>query len=55
MAAGSKKTAIQAKCAPGSAKEYGQGREAGMAGPQAQFIEKSLQRWKLRGDGYLKH
>ena len=35
--------------------EFGGYRQAGVAGPDAIFIEKSLSRWKLRGDGYLKH
>ncbi|MEW5913583.1 MAG: acetyl-CoA synthase, partial [Thermodesulfobacteriota bacterium] len=34
--------------------EYGPGREAGVAGPEAVFIVKSLARWRLRGAGLLR-
>lgn len=33
--------------------KYGQGRQPGFAGPDASYILKSVQRWRLRGDGYL--
>jgi len=32
---------------------YGKGRKPGFAGPEASYILKSVQRWRLRGDGYL--
>ncbi|MGD8561753.1 MAG: acetyl-CoA decarbonylase/synthase complex subunit delta [Desulfarculaceae bacterium] len=35
--------------------EYGKGREAGVAGPEADYIMRTLQRWRLRGDGVLKN
>ena len=34
--------------------EFGPGRQLGVAGPNGSYIEKSLDRWKLRGSGYLK-
>jgi acetyl-CoA decarbonylase/synthase complex subunit delta len=33
--------------------EYGEYRAVGVAGPEAAFIENTLNRWRLRGDGYL--
>ncbi|MCB2189470.1 MAG: acetyl-CoA decarbonylase/synthase complex subunit delta [Deltaproteobacteria bacterium] len=42
-------------CAPAAEDvEYGEYRAAGVAGPEASYIERSLARWHLRGDGYLK-
>lgn len=33
--------------------EYGEPREAGIAGPDADYILRSLERWRLRGEGVL--
>ena len=33
--------------------QFGQGREPGVAGPEAEYILRSLERWRLRGDGIL--
>lgn len=33
--------------------EYGDYRQPGTAGPDADYIIRSLDRWKLRGDGLL--
>jgi hypothetical protein len=35
--------------------EPGPNREPGTAGPKADYIEKSLDRWKMRGDGYKRN
>ena len=34
--------------------EYGQDREPGIAGPDAAYIVRNVERWRLRGEGYLK-
>jgi acetyl-CoA decarbonylase/synthase complex subunit delta len=34
--------------------EYGKGRAPGTAGPEATYIMRSLDRWRLRGDGVMK-
>ncbi len=31
--------------------EFGADRPAGVAGPEASYIDKSLDRWRLRGNG----
>ncbi len=33
--------------------EYGEPREAGIAGPDADYVLRSLERWRLRGEGVL--
>ncbi len=33
--------------------QFGKGREPGVAGPDAEYIIRSLDRWRLRGDGIL--
>ncbi len=38
----------------GKAPEYGPHREKGVAGPGAAYILRSLRRFRLRGEGYLK-
>ena len=35
--------------------KYGQGRPEGVAGPDAEYILRSIRRFRLRGDGYLKN
>ncbi len=35
--------------------EYGEPRPQGVAGPDAIYIEKTLQRWRLRGDGVMRN
>ena len=34
--------------------EYGKDREPGIAGPKADYILRSVDRWRLRGDGVLR-
>ncbi len=45
--------AAQAK-APKEGVEYGEPREPGVAGPNAVYILRSLERWRLRGEGVIK-
>ena len=44
---------VKAKAAKKPKEEYGEPRPVGVAGPNASYVEKSLQRWRLRGDGVL--
>jgi len=34
--------------------EYGSHREPGMAGPHADYIMRSVERWRLRGEGIVR-
>lgn len=34
--------------------EPGPDRQTGIAGPNGMYVTQSLERWQLRGDGYLK-
>ncbi|MEW5913588.1 MAG: hypothetical protein AB1814_13590 [Thermodesulfobacteriota bacterium] len=34
--------------------EYGEPRPEGVAGPDAAYVQKSLQRWRLRGPGIMR-
>lgn len=45
----------EAKSAPSRDQQvvYGQPRPKGAAGPEADYILKTVGRWRLRGDGYL--
>jgi acetyl-CoA decarbonylase/synthase complex subunit delta len=43
----------QAKAAQKPKVEYGEPRPQGVAGPNAAYVEKSLSRWRLRGDGVM--
>ena len=33
--------------------EYGSDREPGVAGPEAAYVLRSVERWRLRGEGVL--
>ncbi|MBU1154335.1 MAG: hypothetical protein K9K65_19105 [Desulfarculaceae bacterium] len=44
---------VKAKAAKKPKEEYGEPRPVGVAGPDASYVEKSLNRWRLRGDGVL--
>ncbi len=46
--------AAQAKKKVDQDVEYGEGRKPGVAGPDAEYIIRSLDRWRLRGDGILR-
>ena len=41
----------KAKAAKKPKVEYGEPRPQGVAGPNASYVEKSLNRWRLRGNG----
>ena len=34
--------------------EFGKGREPGVAGPEAIYILRSVERWRMRGEGVVK-
>ncbi|MFH2127256.1 MAG: hypothetical protein ABIK12_12125 [Pseudomonadota bacterium] len=44
---------VKPKAAKNPTEEDGEPRPVGVAGPNASYVEKSLQRWRLRGDGVL--
>ncbi len=46
----------EAKSAPSRNQQvtFGQPRPQGTAGPDASYIVSAVNRWRLRGDGYLK-
>ena len=50
-----KSCAPNAKTKPkGYKPEFGPDRQPGVAGPQADYIIRSLERWRLRGSGVVK-
>ncbi len=34
--------------------EFGKGREPGVAGPEAIYILRSVERWRMRGEGVIR-
>ncbi|MBU1275349.1 MAG: hypothetical protein KJ720_08230 [Proteobacteria bacterium] len=45
---------LKAKASKKPKEEYGEPRPQGVAGPDASYVEKTLNRWRLRGNGVLR-